>query len=208
METILVWGVTKGSGSNIGKQVAKYFNSIGYNILLAGRDDYVLKNISADLGCKEPFVTNFPIDGKRYVEYLEHNNVTAVISFIGKGYSDNTLLISEDKIAEMIEANVNVPIDIVRKSFTYLKTIGGSGKIIVANSIAGFIAEEGSPIYSCTKFALRGYIDSLKKELGNYKKVYISSLFFQNINRCGIDSIYDCIETSLRNECNFDFIIN
>lgn len=201
METVLLWGATKGKGSGIGTVLNNHLIEREYKVIIAGRNREKLESVNENL-----FVSEYPIDANKYTKILENNSVKTIISCVGTGYGESLPFIEDSSINEMVQANLLVNLDIIKKSINYLK--GKNGNIIILNSIAGMEAKEGSSIYAATKFALRGLVESLRTEIEPYH-IGLSSVYFQNIHKIGVNPVLDSIEVAIKNKmANFDFVIN
>lgn len=152
------------------------------------------------------FISGYPINIESYTSILSAYKIQTVISFVGTGYAEPLPFLENDSIDEMLKGNFLFNLDMIKKSLNSIKHTGGN--IVVTNSIAGIIPQEGSSVYTATKFALRGLIESLRKEIKPYQ-IGLSSLYFQNVTHVGIQPILDCVLTSIKNKTiNFDFVIN
>lgn len=177
---------------------------------MAGRNEEKLSGFS-DFLTKEgvdssTFISNYPIDEMKYSKILEIRQVRTVISMIGTGYPESLPFIGSDSIIDTIQSNLMVNLDIIKKSSLVLKSCRGN--IVIFNSIAGIIPQEGSSVYTASKFALRGLIENLRYEIRNFN-IGLSSLYFQNVEKIGITPILDSVMMAIKNKSlNFDFIIN
>lgn len=205
MGKVLLWGVTKGRGSGIGIEVAKLLTSTGTEIVIAGRKEDQLKIVAEHFNCNY-FVTSGKIEPISYNHFLEENEITSIVSFVGVGYPQKFMFIDDEKMQDMMDSNFMFNYDLIRKSFPYLKKTGCN--VIFANSIAGIVSSEGASGYTASKFALRGFLESARNEIKPAYKFSLSSIYFQSIRYININAIYDCILTSLRNrDVNFDFVL-
>lgn len=210
MESVLLWGATKGRGSGTGESVAKSLITKDKLVIFAGRNEQKLLKLSSEVGYSSDsqniFVSNYPVDPVKYQKILDGYNIRTVISFIGGGNAESLPFLDDALIADMVQSNFLVNLDIIKKSIIPLKHKHST--IIIANSIVGMLPHEGSSVYTASKFALRGLIESARIELREFN-VGLCSLYFQNIRRTGIDSLVDCILTASKNApLNFDFVIN
>jgi short-subunit dehydrogenase len=210
MESVLLWGATKGKGSGVGESVAKSLIAKDKLVILAGRNEQKLLKLSSEVGypadSQYTFVSGYPLDPILYQNILEKHNIRTVISFIGVGYAEALPFLDDTLIADMVQSNFLVNLDIIKKSIIPLKRRHST--IIIANSIVGMLPHEGSSVYTASKFALRGLIESARIELREFN-VGLCSLYFQNVKRAGMDSLVDCILTASKNApLNFDFVIS
>jgi 3-oxoacyl-[acyl-carrier protein] reductase len=97
-------------------------------------------------------------------EKIKNNLFDVFISNAGGGAHSKVQHINQKKIDEAVNLNLNAPIfltSIVSKEMIQQK----SGVIIFISSIHGLKGNPNSSLYSSTKFAIRGFADSLYEEL-------------------------------------------
>ncbi|MBN2694500.1 SDR family oxidoreductase [bacterium] len=176
---ILITGGSRG----IGFDVVKKLSSMNHSITVISRTEGFLSTlensniewIETDLSKVEEY--------EKLTEKLKNRYFDVFISNAGGGAHSKIQHITQKKINEAINLNLNAPIfitSIVSKEMIQRK----SGIIIFISSIHGLKGNPNSSLYSSSKFAIRGFAESLYEEL---KKHFIK-----------ITTIYpDYVNTSL-----------
>lgn len=139
-----------GSGSGLGKYLRDRFLAKGHNVFLHnGKLHFDLRNADDILQ-----LANECIDAK----------VTVIINNAGILCPNVTLdCCSVELINDMIDVNLRAPILLTYYMLPYLTNI------ININSIVGLKTKKYRTLYSATKWGLRGFSNSLRKELKNVK---------------------------------------
>ena len=158
-----------GSSNGLGNYLAIYFSQKGHEVLLHGRDESKLiktqeqiskngikvKYFKADLTKDEDIIKLCDKAKKEKIKILINN---AGITCPNSPFE----IYSYEKIDAMIKANLIAPIKITNSLFGILENI------ININSMVGLEFKKNRTLYSATKWGLRGFSESLKKE--NLKK--------------------------------------
>ncbi|MGY0218359.1 SDR family oxidoreductase [Endozoicomonadaceae bacterium StTr2] len=163
-KTILLTGASGGIGSAIARQLA----AEGASLLLTGRREQPLQQlvntlygdghhyVVADLG--DPVQRQRLIDAAEDVDVLINN----------AGISDFRLLAdsSEQDIQRMLATNVEVPISLCHSLLPLLQQ-KNEAAIVNVGSAFGAIGYPGYSLYCSSKFAIRGFTESLRRELAD-----------------------------------------
>ena len=154
-----------GSSNGLGKHIALFYSKKGYDILLHGRDEKKLKENQEEIlknGCEAKYIVadlvkNNDID--KLCETAKKLNINVLINNAGIICTNLTFENIDNKIIDdMINVNLIAPIKIIRKLSKNLKNI------ININSMVGLEAKKNRTLYAASKWGLRGFSDSLKKE--------------------------------------------
>ncbi len=164
-----------GASSGMGKEMAKYLLSLGYELFVVSRDkedlDEIYKEnqekvttISCDLTKKEECI-------KLYKD-LKKENIDILINDAGFGDSGNFTETSLDKELDMIDLNIKA-YHILTKLFLRDFVKRDYGRILNVASMAGFMPGP----YMATYYATKNYIvslslaiyEELKKDKSNVK---------------------------------------
>lgn len=130
---------------------------------------------------------------ERYQRYLTDNGIKTVVCAVGAGIGNPLPFLSQAELAEMVEANLISPFMILKHSALPLKRLEG-GRIIMFGSITSMRAEEGASGYSATKTALRGLVESSRRELKNgFQSVSVHGVYTGSSNKVGMASIVDAV---------------
>lgn len=171
--------VLTGATGGIGEAIATALDQQGYALLLTGRNEDKLRHLQnslsgnqhqyvvADLTSQEGIVvltsaaSDFRIDG--------------VINCLGINELATIDHIESENITRMLSTNLLAPIHICKALIPQLKSQTES-VILNVGSILGSIGYAGSSIYCASKFGLRGFTESLRRELGdsNIAVIYLA----------------------------------
>jgi 3-oxoacyl-[acyl-carrier protein] reductase len=159
-----------GSGRGLGRELAVVFASYGYNIILHDRNkkdlqkakEEILKSgvdcvaVSGDL--------NDPRTLDKLYKTVNNKNISILINNAGvhcPGLAFEE--ISDKQIEDILFTNFIAPVKITKKIYSvFLKK--GKGTVININSISGLENQRLRTIYCASKWGLRGFSETLKKE--------------------------------------------
>ncbi len=154
-----------GSGSGLGKHLAKLFSKKGHEIILHGRNEENLlltqKEIRKD-GVKSKYIVadlSIEDDIINLCEEAKKENIKILINNAGITCPNLEFKkISFEIIENMIKVNTIAPIKIINFLNPILKYV------ININSMVGMEAKKNRTLYAASKWGLRGFSESLKKE--------------------------------------------
>ena len=163
---ILVTGATGG----IGRETAKILAENGYELLLAGRSEKKLNNILKSLSGESHEIVVADLTSQNGIEKLKKSSekfyVNGLINCLGVNMLSSLSRSNEDDIKKLIDVNLVAPINICRALLTILLK-QPYATVINVGSIQGSIGCAGSSIYCASKFGLRGFTESLRRELAD-----------------------------------------
>lgn len=182
MKTIIV----TGAGSGLGKELSLLFSQQGYHVLLTGRSGNKLssvKSVIEQAGGKADFVV---------LDVQQESDITMKMEEIGKTYKIFGLVnnagvghfgpfvkITQREISEMLHTNILGTI-LMTKAVLPLLQEQGEGLLINIISTAGLRGKVNEAVYAASKFAVRGFTESLQKEYENspinIKAVYMGGM--------------------------------
>lgn len=164
--------VITGGSSGIGKALADVFGQEGSHVLITGRNQTDLDRTVEELSAKGISIIGFRADVA--VEEDNKKMVDATLDHFGKidilinnaGISMRALF--EETDVEVIKEimNTNFFGAVYATKYCLPEIIKNKGSIIGISSIAGFRGLPGRTGYSASKFALNGFLESLRLELG------------------------------------------
>lgn len=166
MESVIV----TGAGSGLGKELAVLLAGQGYHIILTGRTEANLKItqkliqhagnhadvLVLDIRNKEDIKDKFLQIDNQY-------NLLGLINNAGVGYFGPFVQGTESQIEEVFNTNVFGTMSMTKAVLPYLSK-AGRGFVMNIISTAGLRGKKDEAIYAASKFAVRGFTESLQKE--------------------------------------------
>ena len=156
-----------GASSGIGKDMATYLSSLGWDLILVARRGNILdelkKKLKTNVDVIELDLSNEDNVYKLY-DMTKDSNIDLLINNAGFGLFGNTHETSLDKELEMINVNIKA-LHILTKLFLCDFVKMDSGRILNVASSAGFLAGP----YLNTYYATKNYV--LKFSMGIYEEL-------------------------------------
>lgn len=165
--------VVTGAGSGIGRALAQQLATAGSALALADIDEAGLLETAQSLQKKNTMVTTHVLDvadeaGVRsFAEDVSkrHGRVTLLINNAGVALEGTFEEISLDDFRWLMNINFWGTVYGVKYFLPMLKR-EKRAHIVDISSVFGLIAPAGQPAYSSSKFAVRGFTECLRHELG------------------------------------------
>ncbi|WP_416730555.1 SDR family NAD(P)-dependent oxidoreductase [Fictibacillus sp. JL2B1089] len=161
--------IITGGGSGLGLALAREYNKM-YNVYLVGRNEERLKQAVQSFAHSENKVSYIVCDVTDYAKtesmlqsIFQSENVHALINNAGMGVFEPLEDLTEADITEMLETNVYGTIFATKLAFPLFKK-QGFGKVMNIISTAGLRGKVNESVYCASKFAVRGFTESLVKE--------------------------------------------
>ncbi|MED4206553.1 SDR family oxidoreductase [Neobacillus mesonae] len=184
MKTIIV----TGGGTGLGKELALLFAQKGYHLLLTGRNTNTLTAAKLEIEEKGGRADILTLDirsseeiSKKTNEITDKYSVYGLINNAGVGHFGPFQEISEQEIREMLETNVLGTI-LMTKAVLPLLEKQGEGRVMNIISTAGLRGKVHEAGYCASKFAVRGFTESLQKEYAD------SNIQFNAVYMGGMDT--------------------
>lgn len=163
--------IVTGASSGIGASIANELVNSGAKVYALARNKKDLMGIQSGLPAKVQknfIVTVCDVADEKKVElvigkiFKNEKKIDLVISNAGVGYSKAIVNHTWDEVDQVIATNLCGTINIIKSSLEYK----GSHPlhIVATSSLAGKMGFPEMPIYSATKFAIEGLIESLRYE--------------------------------------------
>ena len=179
-KTVVITGASGGIGFNVAKLLIEKYNCkiIG----IARNEEKLLKNIETLGDKKENFSYRlFDVSVKEnwnnFYDYLVENNVQIDVLINNAGFMlpfEKFENYSEDEIESIISTNFLSVIYATKKLLPLLKKSTHPTICNIASS-AGMCAVVGESMYCATKFAVRGFTETLQQD---YKKeIYVAGVY-------------------------------
>jgi NAD(P)-dependent dehydrogenase (short-subunit alcohol dehydrogenase family) len=162
-----VWFVT-GAGRGLGIDIVQKALAVGHSVVATGRNpDAVLKAI----GAHENLLTvaldiTDPEAAKTAVQTAidSFGRIDVLVNNAGNFYAGYFENISANQFRAQMETNFFGPLNITRAVLPIMRT-QRSGQVITVTSLAGLIGQEFVAAYAASKFALEGWMESLRFDL-------------------------------------------
>lgn len=166
MKTIII----TGAGSGLGKELAHLFSKKGFHLLLTGRTlgklTDVKEEIEADGGKADILhldIRNAEDISKKINEISQPYTICGLVNNAGVGYFGPFVDMEDNHITEMLNTNVLGTLLMTKAILPHLlKT--PDGRIMNIISTAGLRGKVNEAVYVASKFAIRGFTESLQKE--------------------------------------------
>jgi NAD(P)-dependent dehydrogenase (short-subunit alcohol dehydrogenase family) len=159
--------IITGANSGIGLATAKLYLREGAKVVLSGRRQEALDEVSKQL--EGDFITvkadvSIAEDNKRLIEKATNHYGKIDILFLNAGIAKPipTTDINEEHFDEIINTNVKGPILAIKEALPF---INDGGTILFTNSVVHQKGFEGLGVYSASKGALRAYARVLTSEV-------------------------------------------
>jgi short-subunit dehydrogenase len=167
-------GVITGAASGIGAALAANLAGLGMNLALADRNASGLATAAAAARAKGVRVTEHVLDVSDAdalaalpdAVLAEHGRVTLLVNNAGVALIGTFDEVSLTDFAWVMDINFWAPVRLTR-AFLYALRREPAAHIVNISSIFGIIGPPGNAAYSASKFAVRGFSESLRHELAD-----------------------------------------
>lgn len=187
----LITGATGGIGEALARQMAGY----GCDLTLVARDSTRLAKLSDDLRANGTGVAEIAMPLGRGTDYgglaARINEVGGPIDILVNNAAVNWFghfaAMPDADIDSVIDTNIAAPIHMCRAVLPFMQQ-AGRGTIVNIGSVFGSIAFAGFPVYSASKFALRGFSQGLRRELrgSNIDVLYVAPRYTRTAFNNGV----------------------
>jgi short-subunit dehydrogenase len=166
--------VITGLGDGMGREVAKLLVKAGHNVAGFDVDKKAIESLNKELlsinNKVNIYLENFDITDREYIlkfrdKVLEKfKKVDTVISNVGIGFFGPFEEIDLEKALKCFEINV-IGAAAIFKAFMPFMRSQEKGKLIAMSSLVGRIPFPFESIYTATKFAVTGLVESIRYEV-------------------------------------------
>ena len=167
-KTVVLTGACGGIGASIAGQLA----SAGARLILVGRDQVALERLRSVLA--QAFAPHI-IHVANLRQAPEREALARLCAEVGVDVLINNAGVGEfnllensngEAITDLLDLNLNVPIQLTRLLLPTLKT-RRSAAVINIGSALGSIGYPGYSVYGASKYGLRGFSEALRRELSD-----------------------------------------
>ncbi|RDU35936.1 short-chain dehydrogenase [Neobacillus piezotolerans] len=166
METFVV----TGAGSGLGRETALLLAEKGWDVLLVGRTMEKLLHVKEEIEASNGSASVLALDvadSDNIPEKLAHaltgKTVHGLVNSAGIGHFGPFGKMDNAQIAELFNANALGTIFMTKAVLPYLEK-KESGYVVNIISTAGLRGKANESVYAASKFAVRGFTESLQKE--------------------------------------------
>lgn len=165
--------IVTGAGSGLGKELALSFAKQGYHLILTGRTEEKLKDVQTEIENAGGKATTIALDIRNPEDVKEKAillskefNIYGLVNNAGLGYFGPFLESSDKEIEGMLQTNAFGTIYMTKAILPYL-VANDAGLVVNIVSTAGLRGKKNEAVYCASKFAVRGFTESLQKEYEN-----------------------------------------
>ncbi|MBT2695370.1 SDR family NAD(P)-dependent oxidoreductase [Bacillus sp. ISL-55] len=162
--------IVTGAGTGLGKELALLLAKQGYHLILTGRTEDTLKKIQNQIQQTGGSATDLVLDLRNLEDIKEKAlliskkyEIYGLVNNAGLGYFGPFSEISDKEIEEMFQTNVFGTIQMTKAILPYLE-LNNDGLVVNIVSTAGLRGKKNEAVYCSSKFAVRGFTESLQKE--------------------------------------------
>jgi short-subunit dehydrogenase len=153
-----------GASSGIGPYIARRLHREGMSLVLSARNMKALKALARELAGARVVAADLSIKGEPERLASEAGEVDVLVANAGVPAPGRLESFSIEEIDRALDVNLRAPILLARCVLPQMLE-RGSGHLVFMASIAGKLPAPGYPLYSTTKFGLRGFAHVLRSDL-------------------------------------------
>lgn len=166
-----------GASSGIGRDMARYLNELGYDLIITARDGMKLEELKEELNRKNDKIVDIILKDLSKVEecktlYREvkekYGTIDILINNAGFGLCGRFVETDLTTELEMIDTNIKV-VHILTKLFLKDMVTEDKGRILNVSSVAGFMPGPLMATYYATKNYVLRISQAIKEELKKSK---------------------------------------
>lgn len=162
--------ILTGAGSGLGKEVSLLLAAQGYHLILTGRSGDKLKEVQNQIeqagGSASPLeldIRNLEDIKEKAILLSKKFSLYGLVNNAGLGHFGPFTAISDQEIEDMFATNVFGTIHMTKAILPYLE-MNKEGMVLNIVSTAGLRGKKNEAVYCASKFAVRGFTESLQKE--------------------------------------------
>lgn len=176
--------IVTGASDGIGKSTALALAKEGANLILFGRDQERLKQVSSECGNNASYysfdLTDHDSRKKAVGEVLSKYKIDILINNAGIWHKAGELeTIEESKIYEVINTNLTSQILLTKQLLSSM--IDRETAIINVISKSGIIAQKGQSVYTASKYGMKGFTDVLREDTKD-NPIKIGAIYQSGVN--------------------------
>jgi short-subunit dehydrogenase len=175
--------IVTGAGTGLGRELALRYANVGYHLILVGRSLETLQEVKGLI--HDSLIMVMDIRNKQDVDekirfIMKSYKVTGLINNAGIGYFGPFEKMKENEMEQMLKTNVLGTMYMTQAVLPFISERSGSFVMNII-STAGLRGKVNEAAYVASKFAVRGFTESLQKEYEE-KPVHISAVYMGGMN--------------------------
>lgn len=175
--------IITGAGSGLGQALAKQYANAGHTIYLTGRNEDKLRSTQYEIESRGNMAETIICDVTEAASIQEMlkqvDTIDLVINNAGIGIFGELSSYEEKDIDAMLNTNVKGTILLTQAAEPKLEASGG--RVLNIISTAGLKGKVNESVYCASKFAVRGFTESLQKEWEN-KNIDATAVYMGGMN--------------------------
>ena len=162
-----VWFIT-GAGRGMGIDIAKAALAAGHAVVATGRDANRVLNAIGEhdnlLAITLDITDQDAADAAAQVAVDHFGRIDVLVNNAGNFYAGFFEVISPEQFRAQMETNFFGPLNVTRAILPVMRR-QRSGHVITISSTAGLVGQEFCAAYAASKFALEGWMESLRYDV-------------------------------------------
>jgi short-subunit dehydrogenase len=162
--------IVTGAGTGLGKELSLLLAKQDYHMILTGRTEDKLNAVKEQIEQSGGSATALTLDLRNLEDIKEKalliskkHDLYGLVNNAGLGYFGPFSESSDTEIEEMFQTNVFGTIHMTKAILPYLE-LNHEGLVLNIVSTAGLRGKKNEAVYCSSKFAVRGFTESLQKE--------------------------------------------
>lgn len=162
--------IMTGAGSGLGKELSLHLASQGFHMILTGRTEEKIRKVQSQIEQSGGSASTLELDIRNLEDIKEKalllskkHELYGLVNNAGVGHFGPFSDISDQEIEEMFHTNVFGTIHMTKAILPYLAN-NKEGLVLNIVSTAGMRGKKNEAVYCSSKFAVRGFTESLQKE--------------------------------------------
>jgi len=152
-----------GANGGLGRAISQALKDQGCEVVVTGRRAEPLQAVADEVGARA-IVADLSVRGDLHRILDEAGQLDILVANAALPGSGLLQDWEEDQIDRIMEVNLTDPIVMTQALLPGFQA-RGMGHFVYVSSLAGKVATRGAPMYSATKFGLRGFAGSLRCDL-------------------------------------------
>jgi NAD(P)-dependent dehydrogenase (short-subunit alcohol dehydrogenase family) len=165
-----IWFIT-GAGRGMGIDLAKAALAAGHAVVATGRDAERVRNAVGEhddlLAVALDITDQDAADAAARAAVDRFGRIDVLVNNAGNFYAGFFEVISPEQFRSQMETNFFGPLNVTRSILPVMRR-QRSGHVITISSTAGLVGQEFTGAYAASKFALEGWMESLRYDVEPY----------------------------------------